>query len=162
MARFVTLVQMAQEGHAPSAFEMLRVVVDRGFALALDQRGRLCLEASAADRLRQEKREQQALEQFEAERAAAERLRERQDAEVAAALAQERQHALRDRERRLEAATGVPLWQLEAQLRREIALEPGVMRTVDEHDRVTRAELTLDDLERLVADRFGADVLAGL
>ena len=44
-------------------------------------------------------------------------------------------------------------------MRREAWLEPGVMRTVDDHDRFAALDYSLEDLERYVIDKYGPGVL---
>jgi len=155
MARYVTFVQLAQEGHAESPFEMLRIAVDRGLALALDQKGRLCLPASVADKLRQERRERQARETFEREHTAALRQRQREEAEVAAVVQQERLQQVKDRERRLVERTGASLAAIEGELRRQRWMRPGTGGSLAELDRISSADISLTDLEVFVEQTYG-------
>jgi hypothetical protein len=86
MGKLITLAQLAGEGFAASPSEMFMEALDHGWALGIDQRGRMCLTSTAADKLRQQRAEREASERFERERAAAQRQREAEEAEVEAAV----------------------------------------------------------------------------
>lgn len=111
--------------------------------------------ADEADRLRQQKREREARELFEREKLAAQRKRDREAAEVAAAVQQERQQQIRDRERRLEQRTGASLAQIEAEMRRALWMQPRAGGTLAEDDRIASVTFSLEDLERFVETTFG-------
>jgi hypothetical protein len=115
----------------------------------------MCVRADEADRLRQQKREREAREPFEREKLAAQRKRDREAAEVAAAVQQERQQQIRDRERRLEQRTGASLAQIEAEMRRALWMQPGAGGTLAEGDRIASVTFSLEDLERFVETTFG-------
>jgi len=156
MARYVPLATLAAEGFAASPSAMFLQALDDGLPLGLDAKGNMCLFASSADRMRQERRELQ-------ERAAREselRRQAQQDAEVAAVVARERAAQVRDRERRLEELTGLSLAQLEGAMRSEPLNRPGAVFTLADRDVVYNRDITLDDLEAFAAEWYGPDRLA--
>lgn len=150
MARFVSLQQLVDEGHAESPSAMLLAAVDRGLALGLTGGGILGVRVSAADKLRQERREHEArvARQAELAREAA------QDAKVEALVARQREAEFRDRQRSLEAEVG-PLFAIADAWRKAAATRPDVYLTVEQQAELAAREPSLEELEDFAREEFG-------
>jgi hypothetical protein len=154
MAKLIPLQQLVGEEFAASPSAMFLQALDGGMPVGIDGRGRVGVDASAVDKLRQQRRERQEREKYEAEL----RRQEQSDAEVARLVAQAKRAQLRERERRVEEALGAPLWQIDAQMRRAEWLRPDTAGSLTDRDAIARRDFTVEDYEAYAADYLGRDL----
>jgi hypothetical protein len=153
-AQLVPLTVLVVEGFAASVGVLVDTLSGRGFAVVVDDVGRLAVAETVAETLRHER--------SEAERVAAERAA--QAAEAAAveeAAAQDRQEAQArrlERIHRLEQTAGASVMRLEASLRDFLISDvPNVdRRHVEDH------VFSLDELEAWATGRYSVQDLAKL
>jgi hypothetical protein len=152
--RLVALTTLVGEGFGASPGMLVDKLAERGFAVGVDDAGRLAVAEAVAEALRQER--------AEAERGAAERAaRAAEAAAVEEAAAQRRQEARAqrlNRIRRLEQTAGASVMQL------EMGLRDFLVNNVPNLDprRLEAHAFTLDELERWASGRYRVEDLGEL
>jgi hypothetical protein len=164
--QLVPLSALVAEGFGGTVGELVDLLAERGFAVLVDDAGRLSAADAVAVTLRAEKVEAERIAAQVAAEAAAEAAQRK--AEAAAVEAAEEAEASRRREaqtrrhariRRLEQAAGMSIVQLEMGLRSSLINAPDTGMSYDERQRLEDAAFSLDELERFVLERYNVDTL---
>jgi hypothetical protein len=160
------LTVLVEEKFAGTVGALVDVLAERGIAVTTDTHGRLAVAVPAATTLREEQAEQERQAAAEAARAAAEAAERQRVAREAAAVEEadvrrqrEAQARRQDHIRRLEAASGVSIVELEIGLRRSLLTAPDVGWSHADRQRLEDRAFTLDELEAFVLQTYGVDSL---
>lgn len=160
----VPLVELLEAAEVTTAGQLVDMAYERGWAVTVDALGRLAVHPAVAEQLRKEQEERERVEREAFERAEAERLAKlaeyvkQQEAEQ---LVQAREAAIRARQQRLEAASGIALWQLESEIRRSRTHAPGTGMDYDARAIEDDRPVTLAEAEEYIRQMYGDRILEG-
>lgn len=155
----VALTELLAAAAVATPGQLVDALSQRGDAVVVDSLGRLAVPLPVAERLwaEQEERERIAAEEFEAaEKIRLANLKAQVEQQEALKLQQAKEALIRERQMRVEQAAGIPLWQVEQEIRK--ARVRGGM-TYAELGREMDKPISLVEAEEFIRATYGAEAL---
>lgn len=158
----VPLVELLEAADVDTPGQAVDALAERGFGVVVDDLGRLCAPLTVAERLWAEQAERERLAAIEFEKAERVRLakleqdvREREAGEAEQARELER----RERQKRIEQAVGLPVWQLEIAIRK--ARASNAFMSYADKAAADERPVSLDEVAKYVAETYGVELAEG-
>lgn len=158
----VPLVELLEAAAVDTPGALLDAITERGDGVLLDPLGRLAVPLPVAERLWAEQEERERIAAVEFERAEAVRLAKLEEhvkAEEVLQLEQARQLAARQRQQRIEQATGQPMWTLEREIIRSRTHEADSGMSLDQRQLEDDRPVSMAEVEEYIKANYGAEIL---